>query len=483
MLNTVQRKPIPRGNSQFEANRQEILKAVAAKIPKELHLSKTLIDDPPRNVTSIPAECKLLTPEEIDITSNYGLIGLAEAISTRKLTSVTVTSAFCKRAIIAHQLTFCLSDVYMEEALSRAKELDEHLARTGKTVGPLHGVPISVKETIPVKGQLWSVGVAVTRRIAEKDCLLIEAIRELGAVFYVKTHQPALVFSLESTSFLGRTLNPHNIDLSSGGSSGGEGALLAMRGSPFGIGSDLGGSIRIPASFCGIYGLKASSGFLPLRGMQFGPSPADLSLDSILGPMGHSLRDLDYFLEHVLSRKLYLEDPDTLPMSYTGLGTGKRPSTLKVGILTTYGMVEPQPPIAKAMEWARSQLQVKGFNVMPYTFYEPIRAHKLFYSLVLHDGMKLALQALEVGQEPRFPVFEDLVSHGFSLVPESGRGREETAIPIATKRFERDVFRAEFLDDWVSQGDPDIVICPMSPASAHDTGFVSGSSPSNMPSR
>lgn len=469
-MNIVQRKPIPRGDSQFEANRQEFLDALAAKIPKELHLPNSLIDNPPQNVTKIPAECGLLTPEELDITTNYGLVDLAEAISSRKLTSFAATTAFCKRAIIAHQLTACLSDLYMEEALARAKELDEHLARTGNTVGPLHGVPISVKETIPVAGQLWSAGLAFTRRIADKDCLLIETVRDLGAVFYVKTHQPALVFSLESTSFLARTLNPHNIDLASGGSSGGEGALLAMRGSPFGIGSDLGGSIRIPASFCGVYGLKASSGFLPMSGMQFGPSPPDLSLDGIIGPMGHSLRDLDYFLGHVLSRKLHLKDPDTLPMPYTGLGTGKRPQTLKVGILTTYGIVQPQPPVSQALEWARSELQQKGFDVVPYTFYEPDRAHRLFNKLVIHDGMKAALEALKVGNEPTFPVFEDLISHAFSLDPEAARGREETAIPIAAKRFERDVFRTEFLKDWISQGDPDIVICPMSPASAHDTG-------------
>lgn len=470
MVNIVQRKPIPRGDSEFEAKRQEIFDRLAAKIPKELHLPKSSIDNPPRNVTGIPAECGLLTPEELDITANYGLVDLADAIRNGKLTSVAVTTAFCKRAIIAHQLTFCLADLYMDEALARAKELDEHLARTGKTVGPLHGVPISVKETIQVAGQLWSAGLAATRMTAAKDCLLIETVREQGAVFYVKTHQPALVFSLESTSFLGRTLNPHNIDLSSGGSSGGEGALLAMRGSPFGIGSDLGGSIRIPASFCGIYGLKASFGFLPWRGMQLGPSPPDLSLDSILGPMGHSLRDLDYFLGNILAEKLYLKDSDVLPLPYTGLGTGKRNHSLKIGILKTYGMVQPQPPVAQALEWARSQLEQGGFDVVPYTFYEPARAHKLFNNLIVHDGMKAAYKALEDGREPTFPVFEGLIAHAFSHDPDGARGREETAIPIATRRFERDVFRAEFLDDWVAQGNPDIVICPMSPASAHDTG-------------
>lgn len=122
------------------------------------------------------------------------------------------------------------------------------------------------------------------------------------------------------------------------------------------------------------------------------------------------------------------------------------------------------------IDWARSQLQLGGFDVVPYTFYKPEQAHKLFNNLILHDGMKGAYKALKDGNEPTFPCFEDIVSHAFTHDPEASRGREETATSIAARRFERDVFRREFLDDWMAQGNPDIVICPMSPATAHDTG-------------
>ncbi|SMR45226.1 unnamed protein product [Zymoseptoria tritici ST99CH_3D1] len=468
MFKTIERKAIPQGNKQFEAKRQAIISEVAAKIPPELILPSEPIVNPPLDVTGIPRDCGLLTSDEIDITENYGLVDLVQAIASKRLTSVAVVSAFCKRAITAHQLTFCLTDLYMQEALQRARELDDHLERTGQTIGPLHGIPISIKETIKVERQIWSLGFMATRTIAKEDAPLVSILRNMGAVFYVKTNQPAAVFSPEGTSFLGRTLNPYNINLSSGGSSSGEAALLAMRGSPFGFGTDIGGSIRIPASFCGLYGLKGSSGFLPMS--PAGLSPANLSIHNIVGPLSHSLRDLDYMLYHVLAQKPHLLDPACLPIPYTGLGTTKHKSGLKVGILKSYGLIRPQPPSLQAIEWAEAQARNHGFLVTDFKFYQPARAHKLFHELVMHDGMKLANAAFKAGNEPHYPVFDDLISHALDLVDESALETEETAIAIATKRYQRDVYREEFLADWMAQGNPDIVICPMSAASPHDTG-------------
>lgn len=148
MARIIERKQIPKGNAQFEANRQQLVKSVLDKVPKELVLPDKYIDNPPLDVTGVPRECGILTKEELDITENYDLVALSEAIASRKLTSAAVTSAYCRRAAIAHQLTFCLTEFYMQEALEQAKKLDEQLERTGQVVGPLHGVPISIKEMV-----------------------------------------------------------------------------------------------------------------------------------------------------------------------------------------------------------------------------------------------------------------------------------------------------------------------------------------------
>lgn len=161
---------MPTGTPQFESLKRRYLSEFAAKVPKELVLPREVIENPPKDVTGIPASCGLLTPEELDITEKYDVWGLAEAIAAKKLTSVAVVTAFAKRAIIAHQLTCCLAEWFMSEAVDRAKELDDHLAATGQVVGPLHGVPISVKEHIPVKGHSVLGASWDTRRIAKEDC-------------------------------------------------------------------------------------------------------------------------------------------------------------------------------------------------------------------------------------------------------------------------------------------------------------------------
>ncbi|KAK4506860.1 hypothetical protein PRZ48_000593 [Zasmidium cellare] len=470
MARIIQRKPIPKGSPEFEANRHQIVQSVLDKIPKDLVLPDSLIDNPPLDVTTIPQSCGLLTQEELDITENYDLVALSEAIASRKFTSVQVTSAFCRRAAIAHQLTFCLTEFYMNEALEQARQLDEHLERTGKVVGPLHGVPISIKEMVPVKGQLVSLGLIVTRAISEQDCYLVEIFRKLGAVFYVKTHQPTAVFSMESMSFLGRTLNPHNIDLAPGGSSGGEAALLALKGSVIGVGTDIGGSIRLPASFCGTYGLKGSSGFWPGEGLLSTPFPAGVMVDGIIGPLGRTLRDIDYICRLVRGAKPWLRDPEVLPGPYTGLKTtGLEKSSLKIGFLEHYDLVQPQPPVKQAMDWVQSHLKSSGFKVSPFKFHEPAKAHKIYGSLVVADGWSTVRGALQGGNEPPTPVLDALVADMVAQDDKAGDGQVEPATVVIDNKFVRDGYRSQVLADWIAQDDPDVIITPMSPATAHDT--------------
>ena len=157
--------------------------------------------------------------------------------------------AFCKRAAIAHQLTNCLTEIFFDDALVRAKFLDEEYARTSKMLGPLHGVSISLKDTFKVRGYDASIGIAsLAENPAQENSLLVDVLLQQGAVLYCKTNVPQMLIALDSdNNVFGRVLNLRNRHVTAGGSGGGEGALIALRGSVLGVGTDIGGSIRIPA--------------------------------------------------------------------------------------------------------------------------------------------------------------------------------------------------------------------------------------------
>ncbi|KIJ25609.1 hypothetical protein M422DRAFT_55911 [Sphaerobolus stellatus SS14] len=207
------------------------------------------------NVLDFPEETGLLNEFELEVTASPVEV-LLPKLASGEWSSVDVTKAFYKRAIIAHQAVNCLTEIFVDKALERAAYLDEELKKTGKPIGPLHGLPISLKDQLAIKGFETTMGyVSWIGNYAEKDATLVEILYEQGAVPFVRTNIPQTLMWPETfNNVFGRTSNPANRTLTCGGSSGGEGALIAMKGSPLGVGSDIGGSVRIPANFNGLSG-------------------------------------------------------------------------------------------------------------------------------------------------------------------------------------------------------------------------------------
>lgn len=140
------------------------------------------------------------------------------------------------------QKTNCLSETLFPEAIEAAKALDQHLRKTGKTIGPLHGLPVSIKDNFNIIGKDSTVGFAAwVNDPATYNSTLVDLLRNAGAVLYVKTNVPTAMMIAETVNnVFGRTVNPRNRLLTSGGSSGGESALIAFGGSPLGVGTDIG---------------------------------------------------------------------------------------------------------------------------------------------------------------------------------------------------------------------------------------------------
>ena len=164
---------------------------------------------------------------------------------------------------------------------------------SGKVLGPLHGVPLTIKDTINTKGLRTTSGSRLlATNVPHRDATAVARLKAAGAIILGKTNTPEMAIPYETDNpVFGRTNNPHALDRTPGGSSGGEAAAISAGLSPAGIGSDLSGSIRVPAHFCGIVGLKPTTGSVPMDGH----TPAAnglLSLGACIGPMARTVTDL-----------------------------------------------------------------------------------------------------------------------------------------------------------------------------------------------
>ncbi|KAG9021493.1 hypothetical protein FS837_007219, partial [Tulasnella sp. UAMH 9824] len=324
------------------------------------------------DVTAIPRTCGLLTPRELEITDTIDINVTLSKLADGTWSSEGVTRAFLKRAIIAHQLTNCLTEIFIERALKRALELDEFLKKNGRTMGPLHGLPISLKDQFCMKGLETIMGyVSWVGQVSDHDAAIVEILYELGAVPFVRTNVPqTLMWGETYNTVFGRTTNPFNRKLTSGGSSGGEGALVALRGSPIGIGTDVGGSVRIPAGFTGIYSLRPCYGRLPYQGAA-NTLEGQEAITSAIGPLASDISALKTFTKAVLDAKPWNKDPLVLrkPWSDTEYALtehGGKGARLCFAVMLDNGVVRPQPPVRRAMSMLVSALTEAGHKVIDW---------------------------------------------------------------------------------------------------------------------
>ncbi len=213
--------------------------------------------------------------------------GLADAFRSRQLTSEQVT-AHCLRIIEARNPALnAFIDVFADEALQQARDADADMGR-GRYRGPLHGVPVALKDLIDVAGRRTTAASHVRdRHVADRDATIVSRLRDAGAVLIGKNnlHEFALGTTNEDSAF-GPARHPADPARSPGGSSGGSAAAVAAGMAYAAVGTDTGGSVRIPAAVCGLVGLKPSSGEIPLRGVV----PLSRSLDHA-GPLCRSVSD------------------------------------------------------------------------------------------------------------------------------------------------------------------------------------------------
>jgi amidase len=230
-------------------------------------------------------------------------------------------------------------------------------------------------------------------------------LETMGAVVYVKTNIPTAMMIAESVNnTFGRTLNPLNRQTTPGGSSGGESALIAFGGSCLGVGSDIGGSLRIPAACTGIYTLRPSFGRFPTLSTRSGLAGQE-AIQSVNGPLCKSIEDMVVYSQAVIGAEPWLVDPRCLPLPWRSVSVGPK---LKIGVMWNDGVVLPTPPVERALKEVVDKLKANGHEIIEWEPVGHLQGVTLLGELFVSDGGKSLKKLLAPVQEPFRP---ELISY------------------------------------------------------------------------
>lgn len=381
----------------------------------------------------------------------------AQLICDKQVSSRELVQAHLEQIARVQPQINAVTQLLADEALQQAEAADQQLAH-GEETGPLHGVPFSVKDSFHLEGARCTGGTLGRQQcaVSNRDATLVARLKQAGAIPIAKTNLPDLLFAFESDNLIyGRTSNPYDLTRSSGGSSGGEAALIAACGSPLGLGSDAAGSIRLPAHACGIAGLKPTSGRFPRTGHY---PPASGWIESLwqIGPMARSVADLALVLP-------LFTPPDGRDHTHVPMPVQESPppSELRVAFYLDNGFATPLPEVRQTVRRAVQTLCWRGVKVEEKRPPGIDQTYDLEMALLGVDGgAGLRAYLHSVGSERTHPLLEAWLS---KLIPYA---TDLTGFAALWARW--DVYRERlhrFLDQY------DAIVCPVHthPAFPHGT--------------
>ncbi len=287
------------------------------------------------------------------------VVQMADAIKTKKLSPVEIMDAVLNRIEQLNPKVNAYCTLLAESAKKQANEA-ETMVMTGKKLGPLHGVPISIKDLIFTKGIRTTGGSKIYENfIPQQDAIVVERLKAAGAIVIGKTNTPEFGWvAIADNPLFGVTRNPWNLELTPGGSSGGAAVSVALCMGSLAIGSDGGGSIRIPSSFCGLFGFKPSFGRVP----QYPGFPGWETLSHI-GPITRTVKDAALAMEIIAGR----DDRDRFSLPDTGLRylpfLGGDLKGLRIAWSKDLGYAPVDPQVLKITEAAVKTFATLGSNV------------------------------------------------------------------------------------------------------------------------
>jgi fatty acid amide hydrolase len=412
---------------------------------------------------------------------------LIELIKAGELSVREVVESYLQQiGLVNHQLNAVVVPLF-EQARKEADRLDTAYARR-QELGPLHGLPITIKESIEVAGTPSTLG--LTERISHRataDGVQVARLKQAGAVVLGKTNVSLLLKAYETDNpVYGRTNNTWNIERAPGGSSGGEGAIVAAGGSALGLGSDLGGSIRLPAHACGVHAIRPTSGRLTMSGHARVTSAQSVMV-SQPAPIARSVADLGLALRVLAAPGQELIDTSVPPVPW---GDSAQVKGLRVAFYTDNGILKPAPAITRAIMEAATILETNGAEVEEWQPPRLQEAWEIQLRLTCADGLAGYRRALRKskGAKVRLAAMPAVVRSAMSLLAELA-GQKKLAASMRLKHRasigeyfallgRRREYAAAFLQALNGHGF-DAILCPPDalPALKHGSSYyVSGCS-------
>jgi Asp-tRNA(Asn)/Glu-tRNA(Gln) amidotransferase A subunit family amidase len=301
-------------------------------------------------------------PRMTDLTFLPAVV-MAQQIREKKISAVELVNAHLAKIDRLNPKLNAFVHVDPERVGRESHDADAAL-NGGKPLGPLHGVPISIKSSLDVAGLRCEAGTRLRAgHIATQDAPLVVRLRNAGAIVLGVTNTPELLMAWETDNVLyGRTNSPWDLERTPGGSSGGEAAAIAAGMSPGGVGSDGGGSIRVPAHFSGICGLKPTPGRIPATG-HFPASGGPFALIGVVGPMARTVADVKVMFEVMQGP----DDGDTCAAPVrVRWPSDDEVRKLRIGYFEDDGRTPVSPEIRTAVRTAAEALRGAGFQVEPF---------------------------------------------------------------------------------------------------------------------
>jgi Asp-tRNA(Asn)/Glu-tRNA(Gln) amidotransferase A subunit family amidase len=378
------------------------------------------------------------------------LVEMAGQVRARKISPVELLEAHLARIEKLNPKLNAFVEIDSDRARAQARAAEAALSgnSSATSFGPLYGVPISIKSSIDVAGLRTECGSRLRKGItAHEDAPLVARLRAAGAIILGNTNVPEFLMAYETDNLLsGRTNSPWDLERTPGGSSGGEAAAIAAGCSAGGIGSDGGGSVRIPAHYSGICGLKPTPGRIPSTGHYPGSAGPFAQL-GVVGPMARTVRDVQRLFEVVAGPDP--GDPCSAPVPL------RHPSEaevrkLRIAYFEDDGVTPVTPETAAAVRAAADALRQQGFQVERWVPPGLERIWRLWWNLFGRAG-QMAFEQTVAGREDELsPVLRDFRARVAAEPP-------LTAGELLNTLLERDVIRVAIL---AKMEEFPILLCP-----------------------